>query len=328
MTEGSDGSFYGTTNNGGSSANGTIFKVTPAGSLTTLHSFSALDGNNHNSDGSHPQAGLIQGSDGNFYGTTQTGGSGGGGTAFQVTPTGKVNLLHSFSMVVSGTNSDGAYPSGGLVQGSDGSFYGTTFYGGSGGGGTAFKITVNGPVGAVYGSSLLTTTATALDLTAEGTSDWAHIGRGRYLGFDHKSAVGYLIGNFTVEGAGTVSANSDDLRTCSWTDGDPTASLSGDKTVEQVGSIGNGFQLSAIADTTPRTLTVYVGGTDSGGKLIAHLSDGSAPDFMETRAATAGAYDVAYTLTYHAGSSGQTLYVKWTQSVGTGSVSLAGATLH
>src|SRR5205823_4469717 len=82
-------------------------------SLTTLHSFS-------DSDGAYPYAGLVQGSDGNFYGTTQGGGTSGVGTVFQITPTGTLTTLYNFS------GGDGAGPYAGLVQGSDGNFYGTT----------------------------------------------------------------------------------------------------------------------------------------------------------------------------------------------------------
>src|ERR1035437_873034 len=118
LVQGSDGNFYGTTYSGGSSYNGTVFKITPAGALTTLHSFAG-------SEGSYPSAGVVQGSDGNFYGTT--GGSASAiGTVFKVTPAGTLTTLHSFA------GSGGSYPSGRLVQGSDGNFYGTTGPGYSG----------------------------------------------------------------------------------------------------------------------------------------------------------------------------------------------------
>ena len=95
------------------------------------------------SDGSLPFAGLVQGSDGNFYGTTVQGGvialcAGGCGTVFKITPGGSLTTLYSFSY------SDGATPYAGLVQGSDGNFYGTTPYGGASGYGTVFKITADG----------------------------------------------------------------------------------------------------------------------------------------------------------------------------------------
>ena len=135
LVEGTDGNFYGTTYGVNGHA-GTVFRLTPAGVLTTLHSFSG-------SDGDSPLAGLVQGSDGNFYGTTSLGGANFDGTVFRVTPAGAFTLLHSFG----GTDfGDGFYVYAGLVQGSDGNFYGATSAGGSGGGGTVFKIT---PAGAL-----------------------------------------------------------------------------------------------------------------------------------------------------------------------------------
>jgi uncharacterized repeat protein (TIGR03803 family) len=114
LVQGTDGNFYGTTSAGGLRDHGTVFKITPSGVLTTLHSFI-------NPDGAAPRAPLIQGSDGNFYGTTIMGGAYGYfGTVFKITPSGTLTTLHSFDLT------DGACPWGGLVQGTDGDFYGTT----------------------------------------------------------------------------------------------------------------------------------------------------------------------------------------------------------
>ena len=141
LVQGNDGNFYGTTLFGGASGYGTVFKITAAGSVTTLYNFS-------NSDGSAPYAGLVQGSDGNFYGTTAQGGASSYGTVFKITPGGSLTALHSFSYY-----GDGAVPYAGLVQGNDGNFYGTTFYGGDGGGGTVFKITSGGSLTTLYSFS-------------------------------------------------------------------------------------------------------------------------------------------------------------------------------
>ncbi|HTB79617.1 MAG TPA: choice-of-anchor tandem repeat GloVer-containing protein, partial [Opitutaceae bacterium] len=86
LVQGSDGNFYGTTQGGGSSSDGTIFMMTPAGVLTTLVSFNGTNG-------SLPAAALLQGSDGNFYGTTSRGGSSGNGTVFMITPAGVLTTL-------------------------------------------------------------------------------------------------------------------------------------------------------------------------------------------------------------------------------------------
>jgi uncharacterized repeat protein (TIGR03803 family) len=133
---GTDGSFYGTTGYGGANNCGTVFSITPGGTLTTLHSFDGTDGAN-------PYAGLVLATNGNFYGTTSEGGAStacsfGCGTVFRITSGGRLTTLHSFD------GADGAVPSGALVQATNGDFYGTTFYGGAGCNGTAFSITPGG----------------------------------------------------------------------------------------------------------------------------------------------------------------------------------------
>ena len=146
----SDGNFYGTTTEGGTDIHGgTVFKITPAGKLTTLYGFCAQT---NCADGNYPTAPLIQGGDGNFYGTTFSGGigdaqycQGGCGTVFKITPKGVATILHSFV----GYNLEGSGPTACLVQGPDGSFYGTTTNGGAYdactlGCGTVFKITPKG----------------------------------------------------------------------------------------------------------------------------------------------------------------------------------------
>ena len=150
LVQATDGNFYGTTAAGGTGACngdvgpgcGTVFKITPGGTLTTLHSF---DG----TDGAYPYGGLVQATNGSLYGTTSEGGAGGYGTIFEVTLGGTLTALHSFN------STDGAYPFGGLIQAANGNFYGTTagllLIGGgpsckgSGiGWGTVFKITPAG----------------------------------------------------------------------------------------------------------------------------------------------------------------------------------------
>jgi len=118
LTEDSDGTFYGTTAVGGYYHNGTVFNMTPDGFLFPIYEFSQ-----YGSDGTGPSAGVIRGSDGNFYGTTSTGGHYGFGTVFQSTPYWDYTNLVSFN----GTN--GADPEARMVQGRDGNFYGTTFSG-------------------------------------------------------------------------------------------------------------------------------------------------------------------------------------------------------
>ena len=92
VIQGSDGNFYGTTYQGGASGYGTVFKVTPSGTETVLYSFAG-----GSSDGANPEAGLTQGSDGNFYGNTSAGGASNLGTVFELTPGGTETILHAFA---------------------------------------------------------------------------------------------------------------------------------------------------------------------------------------------------------------------------------------
>lgn len=157
---GTDRNFYGTTSGGGTNGMGTVFKITPDGTLMTLHNF---DG----ADGSQPTAALVQATDGNFYGTTSTGGSSSTlcppwyyqqtcGTIFKITPGGTLTTLYNFCTGT--TCTDGGAPRGELIQANDGHLYGTTSYGGAApdcstfGGycGTIFKITLAGKLTTLY----------------------------------------------------------------------------------------------------------------------------------------------------------------------------------
>ena len=150
LVQGIDGDFYGTTLWGGppTGGNGTVFKITPQGVLIGLHAF--LAGNP--ADGIQPYAGLAQGADGDFYGSTTEDGVNGGGTIFRITSTGKLTTIFSFD------GTDGAQPEAALVLANDGNFYGTTYDGGSRvcktfygvGCGTIFRITPSGKLTTLY----------------------------------------------------------------------------------------------------------------------------------------------------------------------------------
>lgn len=140
LTVGADGHLYGVTQTGGTGNNGTVFRVTTAGVLTTLISFTGTTGA---ALGASPRGNLTLAADGNFYGTTATGGSGGGsGTVFKMTPAGVLTTLVNFTGAT-GAN-PGATPTSGLLQHTDGDFYGMTFGGGSSSLGTLFKMTSAG----------------------------------------------------------------------------------------------------------------------------------------------------------------------------------------
>jgi uncharacterized repeat protein (TIGR03803 family) len=142
--QGRDGNFYGTTPNATNGTNdGIVYKITPAGKFTILYVFNG-------SSGAFPNDPLIQGTDGNFYGTTTLGGKTLGstcvvrfasftcGTVFKMTPAGKVTFIYEFD------KTHGAGPIGPVTQGSDGNFYGTTSEGGTSGFGVVFKLTSAG----------------------------------------------------------------------------------------------------------------------------------------------------------------------------------------
>jgi uncharacterized repeat protein (TIGR03803 family) len=182
LIQASNGDFYGTTAFGGHIACsqdqygcGTFFKITASGAMTTLHKFSGTDG--------FFVDGLAQATDGNFYGTTSSGGAndtgcaGGCGTVFEITPGGTLTTLHNFCAQ---TNcADGSGPTG-LVQGTNGTFYGTTPFGGAGSQGIVYSLSVglgafveteptSGKVGAsviILGNNLTGTTSVSFSGTA------------------------------------------------------------------------------------------------------------------------------------------------------------------
>jgi uncharacterized repeat protein (TIGR03803 family) len=141
LVQATNGDLYGTAAGGGAYGGGTVFKMTPSGKLTTLYSFCAQAGC---TDGANPSAGLVQATNGDFYGTTAGGGACSTcGTVFKITPSGTLTTLYSFCSQSGCT--DGSYPAAGLVQATNGDLYGTTFSGGGAtNSGTAFKITPSG----------------------------------------------------------------------------------------------------------------------------------------------------------------------------------------
>jgi|SRR5690348_12457456 len=151
LAQGIDGNLYGTTRQGGAHNNGTVFKMTPAGTLITLYNFCSLTAPGACLDGNQPASALVQATDGSFYGTTAGGGSFGAGTVFKITGSGSLTTLHSFN------NTDGNNANSRLFLASDGSFYGTTAFGGNPSGcsvfsgcGTVFNITSSGAFTTLY----------------------------------------------------------------------------------------------------------------------------------------------------------------------------------
>lgn len=242
-----NGTFYGITNSGGAYGYGTVFKMTAAGALTTLHSF-------NQTDGAYPQAGLIQATDGNFYGTTYVGGAYSAGTAFEITSTGTLTTLHNFC---GGLCSDGNGLTSGLIQATDGNFYGTAYGGGPpggcyplSGGGTFFQMNSSG-------------TLTPLALFCE-----------PYGFYPNSTLVQAANGNFYGTTAGGGSGNNGDGGTVY--EVTPTGSLTSLYSFcLQTGCPDGYFPLSLILGTDGNFYgTTNYGGTNNDGTLFEITSTG------------------------------------------------------
>ena len=192
----SDGNFYGTANGGGSYSEGTVFKITPSGVLTSVYSFCAQTGC---PDGNGPLGGVVRGTDGNLYGVTQYGGSYDNGTVFKITATGTLTTLYSFCAQAGCT--DGSQPLAGLVQATDGNFYGTTEGGGTNyncepGCGTVFTITSSGAFTTLYDFS-----------GPDGFSPYAGLvlgSDGNFYGVTQSGGSSSWCNSYGVSGCGTV----------------------------------------------------------------------------------------------------------------------------
>jgi uncharacterized repeat protein (TIGR03803 family) len=190
LVQGSDGNFYGTTASGGAFFQGTVFRMTSSGAITVLHSF-----NSFFSEGAVPVAGLVQGSDDNFYGTTAVGGDHFQGTVFELDAAGNLTTLHSFS----GSPNDGANPVAGLVQGTDGNFYGTTPSGGEHFQGIVYRISQGAGFTVLHSFS---------GYPVEGGVPFAALVQGNDGNFYGTTAVGgtHFKGTvFKIDAAGTLS---------------------------------------------------------------------------------------------------------------------------
>jgi len=162
LTQGWDGSFYGTANEGGTNGDGTIFKITPQGAFVLVHTFGAFVAE-RNPDGAYPEATLTLGSDGDLYGVSSAGGTNGNyGTVFKITTNDTLVTLHTFNF------EDGENPIAPLVLGSDGNFYGATVLGGTNDTGTLFEISTNGAFQTLYNFSFESNSAPEFYTNSDG----------------------------------------------------------------------------------------------------------------------------------------------------------------
>ena len=134
----SSGDMYGTTQEGGSTGSGTIWKLTAGGTYTVLHNFGGT------TDGSFIRGRLVQDKKGNFYGTALFGGVNSDGVVFKYTTSGKLKVLHAFN------GNDGEFPEHGVVRDKAGNLYGVTAFGGANGDGTVYKIARDGTFTTLY----------------------------------------------------------------------------------------------------------------------------------------------------------------------------------
>ena len=139
-------------------------------------------------------------------------------------------------------------------------------------------------------SGAVSTTPGAVNLTTLGTADWVQFGVGQVVpGIVRKASGGSQISGYSIVGAGPAKPYNDDLRTTSWSDGTPTATGSTNRSGVYIDAVGNGYSITVPAGTASRTVTMLVGGWESGGTLRAHLGDSSAADYVNTSATVSAA---------------------------------------
>lgn len=268
-----DGELYGTTSGGNTNGAGIIFRISTSGTYAAWFLFPGLN------DGAFPSADLVLGQDGNYYGTAEGGGEFGDGVIFRATPAGAVTVLYSFGTMNSGgTALDGYSPEGVLVQGSDGTFYGTTSGGGANDDGTLFSITPNGVFTLLY--------------TFTGTSDGASPWSGMVFGQDGSLYGTTLSGGANSDGTIfqlTTNGNFTALVSLDAADASPYCTLIQDTNGYLYGTAaggvsGSGTVFQASTNGAFATLYTFTGGAD-GGSPQAGLVQGNDGLFYGTTSA-------------------------------------------
>jgi hypothetical protein len=170
-----------------------------------------------------------------------------------------------------------------------------------------------------------------VQLTQEGTLDWAHWGLAAVTDFNHKSGVTPQISNYALVGGIAPRRFANGLVGFTWTDGTPAPTATATPTGVLVSGQNNGFQITVPADTNLRTLRVYVGVWGNQGNMAAQLSDGSAPVYTDASLTNTGGSTTfgVYTFRFNAISAGQRLTVTYTvHNPGTGTVWFSAASLQ
>jgi hypothetical protein len=164
------------------------------------------------------------------------------------------------------------------------------------------------------GTQIAASTSFNYTLTVFGTTDWVHWGYNGVFGTCIRKANGGQFSQGQTWGSGNFAGNRSSQRNTCWSDGTPVGSDADDNGyVSASGNPGAGFAFTAPASTTSHTLWVYAGGYSSGSTLTAHLSDGSAADYVVSSSGS-GSYNNIIEITYHAASPGQTLTITYVKS--------------
>jgi hypothetical protein len=172
------------------------------------------------------------------------------------------------------------------------------------------EIFINGTGGSLSATSSVA--PSQLDLTKEGTNDWAHWGLSNSVSFNHKAGVVQQISDLIPIGTNLFERLTDNVTACSWSDGTPVSNANNTTSGVFIRGTANGFELHAPADTTLRRLKIYAGLYGAQGNFQAYLSDFSAKPFTDTSLSNFfnNSYSV-YTLDYTAASDGQSLIIRY-----------------
>jgi uncharacterized repeat protein (TIGR03803 family) len=296
LTKTADGNFAGTTSQGGPSNAGTVFTMTTSGTVTVLYSFTGGD------DGAYPYGALVQDADGSLLGTTSSGGAGGAGTVFRISPSGNFTIVYTFAGA-----SDGGWPYAGLARAADGSFYGTTSSAGDYGAGTIFKIAGDGTFSIVY----------AFTGGADGGYPYSALVQGADGGLYGTTYAGGAAGYGAIFRAGADGTFATLYSFLGGSDGaypysavaiGADGSLYG--TAAQGGDFGQGTVFKLATDGSLSVLHAFVGDASDGGYPVAGLAQAPDGSYFGTtyfggaqgvgtifQVTSAGGYTLVYTFT-------------------------------